>query len=55
MRYARTVCILFVSIHVLSTSFSAFYDHELGACQALSLCNFEHHVDMPEVLNVQNV
>lgn len=37
-----------MSIHVFSTSFSAFYDHELGACQALSLCNFEHHVDCPK-------
>lgn len=37
-----------MSIHVFSTSFSAFYDHEFGACQALSLCNFEHHVDCPK-------
>lgn len=44
----ETICILFVSIHVFSTSFSAFYDHELGACQALSLCNFEHHIDCPK-------
>lgn len=55
MRYARNY-LHFIRVNTcFLTSFSAFYDHELGTCQALSLCNFEHHVDMPEVLNVQNV
>lgn len=55
MRYARNH-LYFIRVNTcFSTSFSAFYDHELGACQALSSCNFEYHADMPEVLNVQNV